>query len=218
MRQAFEKAAGVVSPQSKTTVRSYAALQKKLKPGDILVASMAPRIHTSIRSSPVGYATESLFRGLSKKLQGGDFTHTAVYTGKGKVTEIRLGEEASEKPLRKALRHLDVKVVRPSVAPQKTRQAVKKLKRMVEEGATYNPKMLVEAAAANFVKMKGKSLKERLDANKVICSNLVSRAYSGVRFSKDKDPELIMPSDFLKSHKTRPILTFRNPGRRDRPS
>jgi hypothetical protein len=166
----------------------------------------------------VGYATESLFRGLSKKLQGGDFTHTAVYTGKGKVTEIRLGEEASEKPLRKALRHLDVKVVRPSVAPQKTRQAVKKLKRMVEEGATYNPKMLVEAAAANFVKMKGKSLKERLDANKVICSNLVSRAYSGVRFSKDKDPELIMPSDFLKSHKTRPILTFRNPGRRDRPS
>ncbi|RLA42232.1 MAG: hypothetical protein DRQ64_00145 [Gammaproteobacteria bacterium] len=211
MRLEIGKIAEAVGGSSPPTVNSIAALQKRMQPGDILVMTGAPPPKGK-ENTPVGLVNK-LFGAASRKLQGGEYVHSAVYTGKGHITEIRGGEDMSRKPLKMGLKYLDAQVVRPNVAPRKRQQALKKLDKFVEEGATYDYKTLGAAAVAGPFGLKGKSYRSRINDNQLICSNMVSRAYSGVKFNKDKDPELMMPADFLRSHKVSPVATFHNPDR-----
>lgn len=198
------------------SVRSYADLQKKLKPGDIIVTSMSPRIYTDIRKTPVGYIAESAYRAASKKIQG-DHSHVGLYVGGGKMLELRRTSGVTETPLRGALKHLDAQVVRPQVSKTEKKQAIQRARRIMEEGAEYDLKAFPKVVAASFKKTKGEPLKERIRQNKLICSTLVQKSFARTKFTKDKDKELIIPADFVESPKVSPVATFKNPGRRDRP-
>lgn len=202
----FNKTAVEILP-APNMASSYGELRKQLKPGDILVATPQPTQATGV----VSKALDRVVGFVMKKVQGSDYTHAAMYTGNGKVTEIRPGAPAMTRPLETALNKLDVYVVRPQVAPRKRQQAIKNIKQMVKDKATYDHRQLAEVTPNKVRRLDTSSVRDRIKAKKVICSNLISNAYSGVKFEKGHDSALLMPSDFLNSPKTRPVTLFKNP-------
>lgn len=201
----------MTSERTKTVnTNSYDGLLKHLKPGDIIVTSAAP----AAKGNKLVEAAQQVYSAGSRVVQG-DFTHAALYTGKGKAIDIRVGQPASERAVSDILHRLDARVVRPKVDHAQRAQAVQFARGLVQAGAKYdaNPLHFAKVLASDLVHVKARP-PEEADEN-LICSNLVSRAYGQTAFSPKKDNDLLMPKDFLHSPVTRPVAHFRNPGRHD---
>lgn len=193
------------------STNSYDRLRGQLKPGDIIVTSAAPARKGQGKLVEVAQKAYS----VGSRVVQGDFTHAAIYTGRGKAVDIRVGQPASERPLHEVIKKLDARVVRPKVDPGLRRQAVSYAKDLVKQQATYDPNPLhfAKVLASDLVHLKAKPPEEV--SKNLICSNLVSRAYGNTRFSDKKDNDLLMPKDFLSSDLTEPVVQFKNPGRHD---
>jgi hypothetical protein len=199
-----------------TTVATIKAFKEELKPGDVLVSSMAPPKHTSIRSAPGRYLKERVFRVFSRKLQG-DLNHSGLYAGDGKVIEMR--DSLEQRSLARMAPGSDLVAVRPKVnektrlkAVRRARELLKKEKKFEYEKAPF----LARLALADFVRLDEKEpLTKRIAAHKLICSGLIGHAYPKTRFSEKKPASLLMPRDIAKSHKTKSVARFVNPKRID---
>lgn len=191
-------------------VRSLAALQAQLKPGDILVMSSKPvpedlPAHKKLISSA--------FRRVSRAVQG-DLTHSALYTGRGNVVEMRMDTGVRAVPLDEAVRKLDVAVVRPNAAKGTIRRAIDRVRSAAERKPGYDTTGLFRALAANVVKLKPSPSDTEL--NKATCSTLIADAYKSLKFHAGKPRDAVMPVDFLRAKNTTQVARYVNPGRKDR--
>jgi uncharacterized protein YycO len=186
------------------TYKKLHSLKKKLEPGDILLMSMAPQQHTSFTSDPLKYTIETLYRKLSPILQG-DYTHSAMYVGKDKVVELRAPDITRERSLRDATKHLEVMALRPDVPKPVKQKAVTKIKKHVGKGYSYE--QLLQTGLKELLDVTP-SLGAK-DSQKFICSNLISDAYKGVDFLKNKPANVLMPADFAKSPLTKTVAKLK---------
>ncbi len=202
-----------MSPKSETRAEAEA----KLQPGDIVLTTIGKRLHHG--ATPAG-AFETGFRSITKRLQG-EYTHSALYTGDGKVVELRYDTGFRKVPLSEATKNKDFLAVRPK-APASERRQAKTLDKMYEDhkgGDTIEYSslpFLLKTVAEHVTKdTRGKG-DEEIEKNRFICSNLVSHAYPKVDFQPRKGSGYIIPRDFVDSPHTKPVVLHRNRRRHDR--
>jgi uncharacterized protein YycO len=175
-------------------------LAKHVAPGDIVVVGPGKPVKSV---GTVGRALNTAFQHVSKAVQG-DITHGGVYVGDGRVVEIRLDTGARSLPLAAFVRGRRAAVVRPLVSARTVERAVERAKHYTKARPDYDTAGLFRALAAHYVKMKPST---KVEEDKLTCSTLVSAAYKGVSFTKDKPHNAIMPVDILNSKKTQVVAT-----------
>lgn len=189
------------------------SLQKKLKPGDIVVTSMGKPL---TEGSFFELAKDKVWRHFSRQVNK-DHAHTGIYVGKGQVVEM-LNDRLAKRPLEKTVEGLDAVIVRPQVDAQLRRKAVDKSINLADRGKFEyeNFPFFAKVYLADKLNMKPSvELNKRVDQNKVMCSNFIAHAYQGVKFHPEKIRAVITPNDLATSDKTKRIAVFQNPNRHD---
>ena len=182
---------------------THKALEAKAEPGDIIHVGMARRRHS--KWSPAGWA-ESLFRGASKSIQG-SMTHSAMYVGKDKIVEARLGEGVKIKSFKEALKGRDYMILRPKTTKRKRRAAARFAKSQV--GKDYDSIALIQTGAGKLLPNWTTNLIDRgrlkppENSKAFTCSNLLSAAYR--KAGADLGGSFAAPVDFRMSDKTETI-------------
>jgi uncharacterized protein YycO len=173
-------------------VKSEQHLLKTLKPGDLVFS--APHRKTS------GGFMGKVFKPLSRKIQGTDFGHTAMYVGDGKIIDTRIERSAKAEPLSNLTRRNNVVAVRPKGATAGERKkAVEYMRSKV--GVPYSKTALLRAATPFQGKFKGKGPEE---SNAAMCSGLAANAYSKRKFAP-VSRKYIRPSQILASKQVKPV-------------
>lgn len=189
------EAVAVEQAKQRHSVRSARQLMKTLKPGDILFT--APHRKRS------GGFMGKVFKPLSRKIQGTDFGHTAMYVGDGKIVDTRIEREAKAEPLDKLIRKNNVVAVRPKgVTPTERKKAVEYAKSAI--GTPYSKRALLRAATPFQGKFKGKGPEK---SKSLMCSGLAANAYSKRKFAP-VSRKYIRPSQILSSKQVTPVAYF----------
>lgn len=171
-------------------VTSVTKLHDKLLPGDILFSEP----DMSRESVPW-----RAFKLLSRKAQGTNYGHNAIYAGHGKIIESRLGERVSEKPLTEMTSSNNVLVMRPDVTAAERHAAVEYAR--TEIGKPYNVAALARSVLPG---MRSGFDRKREDLHSMICSALVANAYYRRKFS-DKARSLTLPGEMMESGALKPV-------------
>jgi cell wall-associated NlpC family hydrolase len=158
--------------------------QEKLKPGDILLTRA---VHQSLMSK------------IISGVQHSDFGHSALYIGNGRVIDTRnRGEGVIQTSLSEVYKKWggggrDIRAYAPSATAEQRDQAIARAKELL--GTPYNTlgavRLLLPAA-------KNKGI-EPGKPKKVICSELIARAYPDLPFAAGKNRAHVLPVDIAKS-------------------
>lgn len=184
---------------AKEVVTSVAQLHPHLEKGDILLLSPEkPKSPNKLKE-----LVHAIFRRGSEALQG-SHTHSAMYVGDNRIVETRLGRGVEAVDLKDALDGKSAILLRPTVAEAKKEKAVKYLLDAANQKSPYSLSSLIDAAQHHFTGLK---LFKR-DKNKHICSNLITAAYGNAKLVTHKHPDYVLPADFLKSPKLKPVATL----------
>lgn len=195
------------------TVHNARALEAKLEVGDIFVSSMAPP--KNARS-----IQEKVFRSVSSGAQG-DWTHTGLYVGDGKIVEMR--DRMQTRSLPRAFKAVDAKFIRPNLPAAARAAAANKLLALSKSKKGRAARYATKGTLARAL-LEHKTPRKMLDdtkvraSNRYTCSHLVADSYAGaVDFADGKsDAGFVMPVDLDRSPKTRDVVIYRNRGRKDR--
>jgi uncharacterized protein YycO len=167
----------------------------KLQPGDIIVS----RNKGVLEREGIKGKLESAFDAALNSFQKSNYTHAAMYVGKGKIVESRPGEGVTEKPLEPKEFQKRFVALRPDVSASARRRAAREIRKKVGEGYGYTALPRLLAADSN------KTLTKAFKTHGRVCSTIVSDVYKGVRFNPDKPKDALMPKDLLLSDKTKTV-------------
>ncbi len=170
----------------------------RLRPGDVLLTSKGSE------KAFTGGKLQHFGRKLTDKLMRpllGDYVHAGIYVGDGKVIDANPAYGVKRVPL-SSFNDANVKVMRPQLPKIDRDKAVQHAQDMV--GTAYSVPTAVKAWASST--FKHLAPKQRIENAGVICSNLIANAYKG-KVIPGKDPAIVLPGDFDKSPKMRPVLT-----------
>ena len=176
-------------------VEDVDGLKKKLKPGDVLFT--AP-----LRSKMKGVVGRYLFKPLSKKIQGTDYGHAALYVGDGEVVDTRLGQGTKKVTLEHVARTNQIVALRPQVTPEERKAAVEYAEGQV--GVPYSMTHLVGSVSP----VRPKHHKPDKAPEKHICSALVASAYKDRKFT-DVATSVTRPNELMQSRLLRPVAALR---------
>lgn len=186
------EAAPVEVAKKQHSMKNEGQLMKTLKPGDLIFS--APH-----RKAGKGFMGR-VFKPISRKIQGTDFGHTAMYVGDGKIVDTRIEREAKTESLKKLITHNNIVAVRPRGASiHERKKAVEYAKAHV--GTPYSKSALLRAATPFQGKFKGKGPEE---SSAVMCSGLAANAYSRRKFAP-VSRKFIRPSQILTSKQVKPV-------------
>ncbi len=174
-------------------------LEKVLKPGDLLYT----------QPKKIDGLKYKLFYEISKRVQGDPHTHISIYAGDGAVVDAaswkRRGEESlriHQVPLKKFMDRYKFRVLRVDAAPSVRREAAEFSKDQV--GKTFNTRGMLRLALP-FQGRADKEDRQRQDAEKFFCSELVANAYASLGIAKNKKLKHILPGDIAKSRLTKTV-------------
>lgn len=164
---------------------TYQDFVDKLRPGDIVFTS---------DKKPAKHPVRRAFKYLSRKIQGTDHDHAALYVGNGKIVDALIRGGVRERSLRAEARVSHLMAYAPKASEKQRQKAVEFARQAV--GTPYSFLRVLRAATpfrgARPEKVEGRA------GEAVICSGLVANAYSGVSFS-DKHPALVRPVELMRS-------------------
>lgn len=208
-------------------VKSRSELEKYVKPGDIFLSTMAAPVHAREGQYGPSASLERVFRAGSRALQG-DFTHSGMYVGGGKILELRNEVQQTdmrEKGLERSFPGTDAIFLRPNLPAKERRAAAERFKELAAE---EKAKKIRYASVPYLLKVvandltKGKLFRNagerETQKNRYICSNVITHVYDGKLkdVTPHKDPLMVIPRDFLESDQMKKVVTYRNPRRYDR--
>lgn len=183
----------LVKISSAVDPEALAALRKKLKPGDILVAG--------VRSGGIEALSGKM---LSAFQEGTPYFHSALYAGNGKIVDARLGKGVHHTDLDTFADRYALRALRVDASPAEKSDAVAYARKQV--GKDYNLLgTLLQALPAR--KGDGPRKRERVDA--LYCSQLISNAYHTVSLAKARHIGDVRPVDLQKSTNTKIIGELR---------
>lgn len=173
--------------------KSSTDLTKKLKPGDLLFTAPDKK----------GYSLFSkIYKPISRSLQGTDFGHAAVYVGKGKIIDARMGREVKKIPLADLAKNNDIVAVTPKATTAQRKKAVE------YAHASLGKKFSLGGILRSATPFRGKRQGEAPEQSaSLICSGLAANAYSDLKFS-DKSRLYTRPSEILTSKLVKPVGTL----------
>jgi hypothetical protein len=178
------------------------------KPGDIIVTSATKNEAPTL----LGRAAKKVYW-AGARLRLGDRTHVAMVTRPGKAVNVLFGEKATEVPIQDLVSNLDAHIVRPTAKARERKAAVSVVRDVVKQQLPYGgtTKQFMKLWLTPNAQMdRPNNIKENL-----ICSNLITRAYSNVKFHPEKMPEMVNPADFVNSPATKPVALLKNKFRHD---
>lgn len=207
-----------VTKLAEDATRSRAELAKHLEPGDILVTTNAPTHHGG---TAWGRLQDRILR-MGIRAVYGDAGHAALYVGDGRTVEM--SNKLRHWSLKRTVHGKDVHVFRPS-APAEIRSAVAEalVAKATDEGSAtkyVGPRTLARALIedARGHKVYRDSEEPVGEGGRYTCTNVIAKAYRdrGVNLVPKKTVALVTPADFIKSDKTKRVISYFNPRRHDR--
>ena len=162
-------------------------IKKKMRPGDIL--NTAPRSLDDILSK--------VYKPISRKVQGTDYGHSAIYEGRGRVIEARAGEPIKRVSLEDVARENRFKVLRLKKSSKKEKQdALHYARKSLGKPFSLSALTIGGLKPTSF---SGGHEKARQKLNDIFCSSLIANAYPQQAFNQKRQISDTRPSDILRS-------------------
>lgn len=183
------------------------ALVNEMEPGDILLTTGSHSAKLPVH--------RRVTDGLAAAVQNTPFFHSALYTGGGNMAEMTDDGWRTGQALHR-LRNRDFKVVRPLVSDEQKERALTRVQKLTEKNVRdplkYDYRTGVHALAAKLPWVpKAATTTEsakRIQAGNLICSSIVTHAYSEVPFRAGHQKHLVLPGDIGRSDKVKEVGVF----------
>lgn len=179
-------------------------LKAKAQRGDLLF--FTPRTP----SEDAGLATKTfaaIYGAASRAVQG-DYTHSAIYAGKGKVLDLHASYGGGKIVDLQDIADAGVVLARPEV-PRKARQrAADLVEKAITRGVKYDTIGILKALVATKIKTEDTGRKIR---DTEICSSIIAKAY-GKRLVPEKSRDVVTPSDLFNAPTVSKVVEFRARG------
>jgi len=187
----FEKIARKRKP--KPPKRLPADFKASLKPGDIILTNAGSRL--IYKDKPITGAVQGVLEKL-KSVQLGNYGHSLIYVGNGRVVDAHPAYGVREQPIEDALYGVHSMALRPNVSRRMRRKAVARARARVGK-TDYSMKEAFRAWGGMHFDMPTRDRRRKITS--MMCSGLINDAYMGKLVNKH--PDLTVPPDFAKSKK-----------------